>query len=194
MPRINMLREVFHMDGEDLLELYLKLGTIQKVADQLDVSTRSVRYWFKQHGIKGIKHTHHITRTPNEVRVWLDEHPKVKLPRSLLRIADIMDIKYSRVESYFYQRRKRVTNWIGALPPLTSLEKTVLRDTEGGYVPVKNIDTYDITVDLYSLKVSITGTRKSGGTFEVRLTARQYGQLFASGDIPDGLARGRSPT
>lgn len=177
--RRHFLKEVFHMDYEDLRQDYIRLGTIERVATHFGVSTRTIKNWFKEGDIVGLRH---ITRTrglgePDLIRKWAHDHPDVRLPRSPKRISDLTGISLATVKSYFTRRRRRLMKWLALFPSLSTLNVT-LKSEDGSYVPTRAIDTYAFKVNPYSMTVMIYGRRKTGSLFRVIMTPKEVEALF----------------
>lgn len=179
MSRRHFLTEIFNMTYDDLRKLYVRLGTVQKVADHFGVSLRTVKNWMKEGGIEGHAHLS-VSRRPefaSKFVRWVREHPGVTLPRSARDIAIMTGIPQPAITAYLHRRRQKVLRQVEALPALTGLN-VVLKDRNGSYVPTASINCYAYKVDLYSLKVLIYGERRTGGVFSVLLPYRQFIRLM----------------
>lgn len=167
------------MDYEQLKAMYIKYGTIKKLADHLGVTDRTVKNWMKEGNIQGIVHPtrERKGKSMNAMKRWILENPSVKLPRSPMQISAITGIPLASVKSFFVRRKDRLISWAQRFPPLTTLD-VVLRSVDRTYVPTKAIDTYALKVDPYSLRIMVYGTRKTGSVFKVLFTAKEYEAMF----------------
>lgn len=178
MGRRHFLKEIFNMDFEDLRAMYIKLGTIKKVSDKLGVTDRTVKNWFKEGDIVGLKHETRVRKSTNKLMMWAKEHPDIKLPRSPLKISKMTGIPLSAVKSFFTRRKQRTAKWLTSFPNLGTLNIT-LKSVDGSYVPTRSIDVYNFKVDPYSLTISVYGTRKTGSVFNVLMSPKKFEKLFA---------------
>jgi transposase len=177
--RRHFLKEIFNMTYEDLRREYIRLGTIGKVADHFGVSTRTIKNWFKEGDIIGLKH---VTRERKSIkhdliREWAHAHPEVRLPRSPKKIADITGISLATVKSYFTRRRRRLLRWLALFPNIGTLN-VIMKSADGSYVPARAVDTYGFKVNPYSMMVTLYGRRKTGSLFRVDMTTKQLEALF----------------
>lgn len=183
MSRRHYLKEIFNMDYHDLDVMYREMGTIKKVSDRLGVTERTIKNWFREGGITGIKHMtrEHPIEKAQGLRKWIHEHQGERLPRSMKKISEITGFSKSLVNSYFHRRRRRLMRWLKSFPPLGELNVT-LKEANGAFVPVKAIESYDFKIDPYTLAFIVYGRRKTGSVFAVRLTPKRWAALFATAE------------
>jgi len=185
MSRRHFLKDIFGMDYDQLKAMYIKYGTIKKLADHLGVTDRTVKNWMREGNIQGIIHPtrERKGKSMNAMRRWISENPKVKLPRSPMQISEITGIPLPSVKSFFVRRKKKLFLWTQRFPSLTELD-IVLRAVDMTYVPTKSIDAYELKIDAYSLKILVYGMRKTGSVFRILMTPKEYESLFKTVDAP----------
>lgn len=185
MSRRHFLKEIFNMDYVQLKEMYVKYGTIKAVADKLGVTDRTVKNWFREGDIHGMKHD--TRKRPPEKQDallrWIRNNRGVKLPRSPTKISAITGIPIISIKSFFTRRRKKWMKWASKFPNLGTINVT-LRAVDGTYVPTRSIDEYFFKVDPYLLRFSITGRRKTGSLFKVVLSPKELDALFNNDVAP----------
>jgi hypothetical protein len=179
MSRRHFLKDIFGMDYAQLKEMYIKYGTIKKLADRLGVTDRTVKNWMKEGNIQGIVHPtrERKGKSMNAMKRWIAENPDVKLPRSPMQIAELTGIPLPSVKSFFVRRKVRLAKWLERFPDVRTLNVT-FRSTDMTYVPAQAIQDYEFKIDSYSLKIMMYGTRKTGSIFRVLFTPKQYESLF----------------
>lgn len=166
------------MSYSDLEKMYYKLGTINAVAEKLGVTPRTVKAWFAEGDIVGLKHKTR-KRTPEEqpeLKRWMVAHPGTRLPRSDKKIAEMTGITYSSVHNFFTRRKRKLTEWLKTLKPFNELN-LVLKDDNGKLLPTRAVKDYAFRLDRYTLALQVYGTYRSGGVFTYTTTVRKYALL-----------------
>ena len=144
---------------EDLQFLYDKHHSLVKVAQILGISRRTICAYVKKLGIKS-KRGRPYVYPRDEIQRWLTDHPDVKLPKSMYKIADMMGVQYQRVQRYFKNGIRRLRK---LADDVTNDQTKSYRSTTGWTFPRKAFKITDMVINRRSLTLRIDAKLKSDG-------------------------------
>jgi len=171
---------------KDLIKVYEKGLSCRKAAAALGIDPRTYRNYVKREGLD----TKFTRPSPgpsiefaNGFRVpklllWCRENPRRKLPRGFQKISDVTGIPFGTIRSYLVRRRRRMVKWANKLGDLRALESKILIDNTGRHIPLELIETYDLRVDTYDLRVRLSMMLRGGIHLKAELPWQKYAELF----------------
>ena len=148
-------------------------GSLRKAAKALGVKYISLWYWLKTNHVDVGSYEINYTKTlgkgmtrKGSFQDWLLTHQDVRLPRSMVKIANIAGFTPNAVKCFFYRERTLIKDSLKNLPPLGKLNAS-LETEEGTLVNTKTIKKYSFLIDRYSLKATMEGELTDGTLFRV---------------------------
>lgn len=151
--------------------MYARLGSIGRVAAEVGVCPRTMRYWFRDLNIHGTmsRPRKRTSKYASEVEKWLKEHPKEVLPKSVSKAAKVMGLSRVSLATWLSRRKATIAKYVGELGDLRNrdvVEHAVNANTGAPMlVPPKAIANYGIVIDQWTLDVTYRGNLKVGTPF-----------------------------
>lgn len=161
--------EIHSYNNDKLIKLYKMYGSMRAIARALEVNRESVRRLYEERGIlEQCVKLYEESGTVQVVRKsygmfakWLEQNPKVKLPRSHAKIAEVVGCAATAIRDYYYRERKIVKERLKLMPNLVLLEID-LRSSYGYAMNTKDILRYRYSVDRFTLAVSVHAYPRPG--------------------------------
>ncbi len=187
--------EKLNLDRDGLLQMYRESGSIERLAVRIGVTSRTIRFWLRELGIRGKRYwvRDYARREASNTLIskWIKTHPHAKLPHSAKAIAELTGINPSTVGSYLTRRARRVRAYALSFGDLRKL-KIVVRDEAGRMIPTRAIREYSLRVDRYSLEVTAEGSLP-GTVFCLRVPLKTYKSWFERKEEPSSPTPLASP-
>jgi len=165
-----------HLTEEDLIQLYISCESVDEIASDLNCSTRTIRKYLNAAGIIAkAKPKRKPRRETGAFATWLRDNPHTVLPRSVSEIATMTNIKRSTVNSHLIYRQRKV---YAAIRPLIGdyiksyVDNGKLK-LEKFTFPVKSLKRVTLTVDRFSLKLTVTAYLRDGSKFRFKTTKEE---------------------
>lgn len=148
-------------------------GSLRKAAKALGVKYISLWNWMKVNNVATTGYEINYTKTVGKgmpktgsFQYWLMTHQDVKLPRSMVKIANISGHSEEAVKCFFYRQRKDVKKLLEGLTDLRKVEVTLRTDEEED-IKSTSIKSYRFIVDRYSLRATMVGILNNKKEFVV---------------------------
>ena len=179
MPRLSELS----LTAEDIITLYNDCLSVDQVAEDTGISTRTIRKYLNERGIRAQGRRERKPRyETGAFACWLREHPDIVLPRSVTKIAEMTGIKRSTVNSHLIYRQRKVYNRIMEKMPgyIKTYKKGEKLKLTHFTLPFPAIRRISLTVDRFSLIVGIIFHMKDGTIFRFKTTEDEINRRISS--------------
>ena len=161
---------------EDLVKLYDECQSVDELARDLDCSTRTIRKYLNGAGIRAkAKPRRKPRRETGAFATWLRDNPGVVLPRSVSEIAEMTGIKRTTINSHLIYRQRKLYDEMKAQMPdyvksfMDNGKLKIMRYT----FPLAAVKRLTLTVDRFSLKLTICLYMKDGSQFRFKTTKEE---------------------
>jgi len=182
-PRIT---EILGITNERIVSLYKELGTLKLVGERLGVTTRTLRKYLRESGVKpiGPRPTARswLSKRPSRVYLYMKEcaDNSILIPRNTRKIAELSGCTRRQVQDFVERRRKAAKKLIESKGSIPS--KTILQDTLGRRFKSEAIDQYTIAVDTFDLTIKLTCVLRTGVRTIVQIPLNRYMKLLSGDD------------
>lgn len=171
----------------DIVELYKRLGTAERVGRKVSISERTIRKYLKEAGCTmrrgrragdagGFYHFGKFAK-------WLRENPKRRLPRSVRAIAEVTGLDRNIIKTYLYRRRKSVQAFVESLPDLTQ-RNILLVDRDGRKIPTRAFRFYITSINRWTLDIIIRAVLKNNRPYVFIYSTEELKKLIDSTGVP----------
>lgn len=160
--------EKLGLDTEDLINLYNECLSVDELSDDLGISVRTIRKYLNEMGIKAKAHATRKPRFENgPFANWLRENPDAVLPQSPKGISELTGLPIPTIKNHLSYRQRKMYDEVA--PKATVYIKSFLDGSVlkiGKYtIPVKGLKKIGLTINRYTLKITIRLYMKDGTEF-----------------------------
>jgi hypothetical protein len=166
---------------EAIRDLYLKVGTVKVVAEEFQLSERTVRRCLKKAGLvlrRGLRKGQFLsTRHFGCLAKWLREHPEEKLPStSPSEISFATGCSQNAVKSYLYRRRRELKTKLKKLD--FHKKDYVVVSKDGKRFPAAAIESHKAFLNMGTLRITLHLLLKQGTTHVIEITEQELDKLI----------------
>lgn len=157
--------EQYNLSTDDLIELYNDCMHIDQLAEDLEVSKKTLTKHLKNAGITHLKHRKRKRyKRHSKLAEWVRRHPTETLPSSVPMIQRKTGLSRFTIHHYLYRRREDYyryvkKHWVKFLKKHRR-KKTLEFDTM--IIPILAIKKEMLTIDKFSLKITVIFLFKDG--------------------------------
>lgn len=148
------------VDLEEIAALYLKFGSVARVAKKLGFSVKTTAKWLRAAGVKLLGHRPHGKPSPrmqteyNVLVKWQRTHPGEKLPPSVAEASRVIGCKESALRAVIDRRRKRAVQYLERFPPINKA-RVSLEATNGRLVNTAFLNDISYQLDPFTNVVTM---------------------------------------
>lgn len=169
----------------DMSKVYAEEKSLRRAAARLGISTQTLHYY-----IKAIQENRPVGRNPDPnawesrqvsaASKWVREQTE-PLPRSVKELAKKSGLSVDQFYYYFKRRVRAAKAYLNSLGDLRDIPNLLLVDIHGRKILAGMFANYELTVDKFSLLVTIRATLKFGGHTVFKMSFGNYKDIFDRG-------------
>lgn len=173
---MSRLLQRLSLTTDDLVMLYEQCESVDELARDLGCSTRTIRKYLNAEGIRAKAKPHRKPRRETGAfATWIRDNPDVTLPRSVSEIAALTGIKRTTINSHLiYRQRKLYDEMSGKIADYLQsyIDNGKLKLMKFTF-PVRALKRVTLTVDRFSLTLTVTVYLKDGTSFRFKTTKEE---------------------
>jgi len=167
---------------EQLAAVYANSNSEREAAAKLGITARTLRKYLRMSGVDTAtprSKAPGVTHNPSPVYYWIrDQHGII--PRSTRAIAQQSGLSHAMIAKFLERRRKAAMVYLNNLGSIRELPGHRLTTTRGQLFSTEQIAQAQLSVDLYSLAVTLKLMLRSGVSVVAVLSFNTYRELFPS--------------